>query len=148
MPTAAKLVAAIVFAAVGWLAANAHVPALGESPNVGLFRELTALLGALIGWRVMGTLAGKGYLDAIGGGLRTSVTLVFFALLLFSTYMMVDRALTSAAYGSSPMAAVLGVFEIMMDQGQKMLTVGVLGVLILGGVAGGVAAEWAKRRWR
>jgi hypothetical protein len=148
MPTAAKLVAAVVFAAVGWLAANAHVPALGDNPDVGGFREITAFLGLVIGWRVMGGLAGNGYAEAIGSGLRTSVTIVFFALLIFGTYLMITRAMTTNAYGSSPMSAVLGAFEIMMDQGKKMLSVGVLGVLILGGAAGGVAAEWAKRRWR
>jgi hypothetical protein len=146
MPTAAKLVAALCFAAVGWLAANAHVPALGENPAVGPFRELTALLGLLIGWRVMGGLVGNGYGEAMGSGLRTSVTLAFFALLLFSTWLMVQDSLKMRYDG--PMDAVLGVFELMMDQARKMLTVGVLGVLVLGGLIGGAAAEWARRRWR
>ena len=75
MPTAAKLVAEISFAIVGWLAANAHVPTQGENADVGAFRELTALLGLIIGWMVMGGLVGKGYREAIGSGLRTSVTL-------------------------------------------------------------------------
>lgn len=148
MPTAAKLVAALCFAAVGWLAANAHVPALGPDASVGPFRELTALLGLIIGWRVMGNLVGQGYGEAMGSGLRTSVTLAFFALLLFCTYLMVMKSITTNAYGASPMAAVLDIFKLMMEQARKMLTVGVLGVLILGGVIGGAAAEWARRRWR
>lgn len=148
MPTAAKLVAAVVFALVGWLAANAHVPSQGENADVGLFREITAAIGAASGWMVMGPLAGHGYVEALSSGLRTVATLVFFALLGFSVYEMVMTALTTNAYGSSPMNAVLGIFKIMMDQGQKMLTVGVLGVLAIGAVVGGVTTEWAKRRWR
>ncbi|MCB6176676.1 TrgA family protein [Rhodobacter sp. Har01] len=147
MPTAAKLVAALCFAAVGWLAANAHVPALGSNASVGAFREMTALIGLLIGWRVMGNRVGKGMAEAVGSGLLTSMLLVFFALLLFSGYLMIDRSLTSQPY-DGPMDAVLGVFELMMEQGRKMLTVGVLGVLILGGMLGGAAAEWARARWR
>ena len=147
MPTAAKLVAALCFAAVGWLAANAHVPALGENAAVGLFRELTALIGLIAGWRVLGNRVGRGTGEAVGAGLLTSVVLVFFALLLFAIYLMFQRALTAQPY-DGPMDAVLGVFAIMMDQGRKMLTVGVLGVLVLGGVLGGAAAEWARNRWR
>lgn len=146
MPTAAKLVAALCFAAVGWLAANAFVPQLGETPNEGAFREITALIGFACGWRVMGSLVGQGYADAVGSGLRTVVTLVFFALLGFSTYLMIGESMKMRYDG--PMDAILGVFELMMDYGRRMLTVGVLGVLALGAVLGGVAAEWARRRWR
>ncbi len=147
MPTAAKLVAALWFALVGWLAANAHVPTLGQGASVGLFRELTALLGLVIGWRVMGRLVGQGYAQAVGSGLRTSVTLAFFALLLFSIYLMIKSSFVVNGY-DGPMDAVLGAFEIMLEQGRKMLTIGVLGVLILGGIIGGLVAEAAARRWR
>ena len=147
MPTAAKLVAALFFAAVGWLAANAHVPALGDNAAVGPFRELTAALGLIVGWKIMGNLVGNGYGEAIGSGLRSSITLAFFALLFFSVYLMIDKSLTAQPY-DGPMDAVLGVFEIMMDQARKMLTVGVIGVLVLGGILGGSAAEWARMRWR
>jgi len=146
MPTAAKLVAAVFFALVGWLAANAHVPSLGENPAVGYFREITALIGLVTGWRVMGNLAGQGYGEAMGAGLRTSVTLAFFALLVFATWLMVGESMKMRYDG--PMAAILGVFTIMMEQARNMLTVGVMGVLILGGLLGGAASEWAKRRWK
>ncbi|MEZ5796482.1 MAG: TrgA family protein [Paracoccaceae bacterium] len=146
MPTAAKLVAAVVFAIIGWLAANAHIPALGESAAFGAFREITAGIGLLVGWMVMGNLVGHGYRDAIGAGLRSSVTLVFFALLGFSIYHMVMQS-TKMVY-DGPMDAVLGVFQYMMENGRAMLTAGVLGVLVIGGILGGVLAEWASRRWR
>jgi hypothetical protein len=46
-----------------------------------------------------------------------------------------------------PMEAVLGVFEIMLDYGRMMLQPDVLGVLAVGGILGGMLAEWAGRRW-
>ncbi|TAG12464.1 MAG: tellurium resistance protein, partial [Rhodobacterales bacterium] len=46
MPTGAKAMAAISFAVVGWLTANAYVPNMPEETSVGAFRELTAVLGA------------------------------------------------------------------------------------------------------
>lgn len=146
MPTTAKLVAAVLFALIGWLAANAHVPALGENAAIGWFREITALIGLLVGWRVMGSLVGQGYADAVGAGLRSSVTLVFFALLLFSIWLMFGQTQKMAYDG--PMEAVLGVFDFMLQQGRKMLVPGVLGVLVIGGALAGVLTEWAARRWR
>ena len=146
MPTTAKLVAAAFFAVIGWLAANAHIPALGENAAIGYFREISALIGLVVGWSVMGSLVGQGYADAVGSGLRTSVTLAFFALLIFSTVLMF-RETTRMSY-DGPMEAVLGVFELMLEHGRKMLTPGGLGVLVVGGALGGVLTEWAARRWR
>jgi hypothetical protein len=145
MPTAAKLTAAVAFAIVAYLAAVAFVPHLPEGSQIGLFREITAVIGFGTGWLVMGGLVGHSYRDAAGSGVRTSVTLVFCALLGFSIYLMVKKSFKMIYDG--PMEAVLAVFEIMMEYGRMMLVPDVLGVLALGGVLGGIAAEWAGRRW-
>lgn len=145
MPTAAKLVAAVLFAIVGWVAANAHVPALGAAANVGYFRELAGLLGVVIGWKVMGAAAGRGYREAVGSGLKTAIVLVFFALLFFSIYTMVGLSMRRVYDG--PVDAVLAVFGLMMDQAKAMLTPWVLGSLIAGGVIGGLITERISRRW-
>lgn len=146
MPTTAKLVAAVIFAAIGWLAANAHVPAMGEGVNIGRMREYSALIGLLVGWRVMGNLTGQNYADAVGAGLRTIATFAFFALLAFATTRMIGQS-TKMIY-DGPMEAFLAIFRIMGEEGQKMLTAGVLGVLAAGAVLGGILTEWASRRWR
>ena len=146
MPTTAKLVAAAWFAAIGWLAANAHIPALGPEPQYGFFREITAFIGLLCGWLVMGRLTGGGMIEALGNGLRTSVTLAFLAVLLFSVWEMIGESM-KMRYGG-PMDAVLGAVKLMLANFRDMGTVGVLGVLILGGIIGGMLAEWAHRKWR
>ena len=145
MPTAAKLIAAVVFAIVALIAAITFVPHMPEGSQIGLFRELTAVIGFLVGWFVMGDLVGKGYGEAAGSGLRTSVTVVFFTLLGFSIYLMVKRSYKMVYDG--PMDAVLGGFQLMMEYGQMMLVPDVLGVLAVGGALGGVVTEWAGRRW-
>ncbi|VDC30692.1 TrgA family protein [Pseudogemmobacter humi] len=146
MPTSAKLVAAVWFALMGWLAANAHIPALGESASFGRFREITALIGLICGWRILGGQVGKGYADSIGTGLKTSIVLAFFAVLGFSAYQMVGEAMRMHYDG--PMGAMLGWVELMMANAKNMATVGVLGVLIFAGVVGGPLAEWTWRRWK
>ncbi|WP_309666899.1 TrgA family protein [Tabrizicola sp.] len=145
MPTAAKLVAAVVFAIVGWIAANAHVPALGEAVNVGAFRELVGLLGMLIGWRVMGPAVGHGYQAALGSGIKTAVVLAFLALLIFSTREMVLTSMKMRYDG--PVDAVLAIFQLMLEHAQKMLTFNVIIVLVVGGLVGGVISERASKRW-
>ncbi len=147
MPTAAKLIAALWFAAVGWLAANAYVPQLGEGASPGYFREISAAVGLLCGWLVMGGSVGRGYPDAVGAGLKTAIILAFLVLLGFSTWQMVEASMRGH-YGSSPMQAVLGIFEFMMENARLMVIPGVLGTLGLGGVVGGLAAEGAGRTWR
>jgi hypothetical protein len=145
MPTAAKLLAAVAFAIVAYLTAFALVPHFPEGTQIGLFREISAVIGFAVGWFVMGNLVGKGYGEAAGSGIRTSVTVVFWALLLFSIYLMVKKSMKMAYDG--PMEAVLGIFELMLEYGQIMLVPDVLGVLVVGGILGGMLAEWAGRRW-
>lgn len=145
MPTAAKLIAAVAFAMVAFVAAATFVPHLPEGSQIGLFREITAAIGFAVGWFVMGSLTGQGYGPAAGSGMRTAVTLVFFTLLGFSIHLMVKKSYKMLYDG--PMEAVLAVFEIMLDYAQMMIQPDVLGVLAVGGVLGGVAAEWAGRRW-
>jgi hypothetical protein len=146
MPTGAKAMAALTFAVVGWLIANAYVPNMPEPMPVGRFRELTALLGAIIGWRVMGPSVGKTYIEAIGSGWKTVIVLVFFALLLFGIYEMIGQSVKMRYDG--PMDAVIDVFRRMMDRSQALLALNVFSVMAIGGGVAGILTENASRRWR
>lgn len=148
MPTAAKLVAALAFALVGYFAAQAvKLPGvLPEGTQFGWFSEITAGIGFLCGWIVMGGLVGKGYPEAVASGLRISVTIVFWALLGFSIYEMVLLSMKMRYDG--PMEAVLAVFDLMLDYGKRLFTLPIIGTLAVGGVLGGIAAEYAGRHWR
>jgi hypothetical protein len=148
MPTAAKAVAALAFALVAYFAAQG-VKAPGVMPEgtqFGWFSEITAGIGFLCGWIVMGGLVGRGYGEAAASGLRVSVTILFWALLGFAIYDMV--LLSTKLRYDGPMEAVLDVFNIMMVNGRRILTVEILGILAVGGVLAGCAAEWAGKRWK
>lgn len=146
MPTAAKLISAIAFALVGWFAAQAYIPGLPEGTQTRNFPELTAALGLVIGWLVMGRAVGKGYWQALGSGLRTSVTIVFWALVGFSIYDMVVES-TKMRY-DGPMEAVVATFGIMIEYGALLARQNVILVLVIGGILGGLLAEAVNRRWR
>ena len=146
MPTAAKLAGAVIFAIIGFIAVQLYLPHLPQELPPGLFRESTAALGIIIGWRVMGRLVGAGYTEAIGSGIRTSVTLVFWALLLFALQLMIRRSFKMMYDG--PMEAVIGVFALMLEYGRVLWAADVLGWIFIGGALGGMLTEWVGKRWR
>lgn len=146
MPTGAKAVAAVAFAVVGWLIANAYVPNMPEAQTVGFFRELTAVVGIFIGWRVMGPSVGKGYYSAIGSGLKTVIMLIFMSLLLFGIYEMLQQSVKMVYDG--PMDAIIDVFGRMIERAPPLIAPNVLAFIVIGGAIGGIMAENASRRWR
>jgi hypothetical protein len=146
MPTGAKAMAAVCFAIVGWMTANAYVPLMPEAGRVGYLREMVAILGAIVGWQVMGTSVGKGYVRAIGSGWKTMIVLAFFALLLCGIYEMLQLSVRMRYDG--PIEAILDVFQRMMDRSVPLLSMGVLGVMVVGGAVAGILTENASRRWR
>lgn len=146
MPTGAKAIAAVGFAVVGWITAHTYVQNMEIPTSVGYLREVTALLGAIIGWRVMGNSVGKGYLRSIGAGWKTMIVLVFFTLLTAGLYEMLQLSVKMRYDG--PIEAILDVFQRMLDRSFPLLTVPVLLVMVIGGGIAGLLAENANRRWR
>ena len=146
MPKGAKLVAAVCFAIVGWLAAEAYIPQLPADTRTGYFREIMALLGFVLGWMTLGPNVGRGYADAASIGMRTSFLLVFWGLLGMSIYFMVRRS-TRMIYDNAGDAA-LDVPMLMLQYAGLMGSVPLVAVLAVGGAIGGVLTEFAGRRWK
>lgn len=145
MPTAAKLVSAILFGLLGLFVAQLYAQGITTGARTTWLREVATAISMICGWRVMGVLVGKGMSAAIGSGIRTALTAVFFTLLAFAIYEMIVIS-TKGRY-DGPMDAVLAVFEIFVDLGWGLLTPEII-VTVLGGAAlAGTAAEAADRRW-
>ncbi len=145
MPTGAKLIAALAFAAVAFAAAEAFKPLMPPHTQFGSFSVLCALIGAFTGWKVMGSRAGRGYGNALGVGLTASAVMTLAALFLFSFRETILRSMNRRYDG--PLEATVGTFGIMVEHLAVMGDPRLLGVLALGGLLGGLAAEAAGRRW-
>jgi hypothetical protein len=145
MPTAAKLVASVLFALLSFFIADLYAQGITDGTRTTYLLPGCAAIGLICGWRVMGRLVGKGMGDALGSGIRTALTIVFFALLLFSIYEMVVTS-TKGLY-DGPMEAVLAIFDIMLGYGRGLGTPELIGVILVGGGLAGMATEWADRRW-
>lgn len=146
MPTAAKLFAALAFAAVGWAAAEAFKPLMPDLTQWGRFSMVCAALGLLCGWRVMGPRVGRGWAAAVASGLSTSAVLLAVALGLFSLREMLLRAIAGRYDG--PLEATVAVFAVMLEHVALMGDGLFLGVLVLGGILAGLVADAAGRLWR
>lgn len=147
MPTAAKLFAAIAFALVAAVAAQLYVLALPAGRAGGSLREVSALVGLICGWTIMGAAAhrARSRVDAMGTGIRTSFTIVIVVVVIFACVEMLDRAIKGRY--KTPLDAVLGVFEQALVLAPPLARPDILGVLLLGGLVGGAIAHWAGQRW-
>lgn len=144
MPTAAKLVSAVLIGVLGWIAAHLVIPHLPPETRIGFFREITAALGVLVGWRFLGARAGTGMGASLGFGLGAALVLVFWALVTFSGIEMIRRSLRKAYDG--PVEGLKNMLAIAIEDLHYLAFPEVWGVLLVGGLAAGVVAEAVARR--
>ncbi len=147
MPTAAKLFAAIFFAAVGYAAAETYAIQM-LPPGLSRFWLAPAVagIGLIQGWTVMGANARQGVAMASGTGLRTSVQIAFWAILAFGLYEMFYRS-TRLQY-DQPGEAVMAALNLFLEYGLSVLTAtNCLIVLMVGGVIGGALTSLINRVW-
>ena len=146
MPTGAKLVAAACFAVVGWVMSNYYAMNMPDASAAGPMREWAALIGAIIGWMVMGPSVGRGYVEAAGSGIKTAVVLAVAALFLLALREMLDNSVKMRYDGA--LDAILDVFQVMARRSEALLSLGVFGTILFGGIVGGLLSESAGRRWK
>lgn len=145
MPTAAKLVAAILLAGLAWYGSEMFRPLMPPDTNFGWFNEVNVILGVLCGWFVLGKRSGYGYSEAIGAGLTGLAALLFWAMFLQCLNEMLKRALDKRYDG--PVEALVSMFDIALDFGMPLLNGPLIGFLVVGSILIGVIAEWASHRW-
>jgi hypothetical protein len=145
LPTAARLVAAISLAVLGWLASDLVRPLMPPQTAFGWFNYVNAVLGALCGWFVIGSRAGRGMIDALANGLTGVLALIIWAFFVQSLNLMLAQSLDNKYDG--PVEAIVGIFNNAVDYAQYLIDPTLIGVLLVGGMLCGVLAEFASRRW-
>ncbi|MBF9029738.1 TrgA family protein [Rhodobacterales bacterium HKCCE3408] len=147
MWTAARLVAAVLFTALGYYSATLVAATFPEGTDPKTFVICIASIGLWQGWMTMGKLTGRGYSAAAGNGIRTSVQIAFFGLLLFALVEMFSRSadLRYRDFWTATKDALNLFIEYL---GQYAGIPASWGVLLAGGVLIGLATEAAARLWR
>jgi len=146
MPTAAKLAAAILYAALAWWVSQMIKPLFPEGTDLGRFAEYNALIGLVIGWRVAGGRARTTWPNAVSYGLTSSLGTALMALFLHSASVMLSQTLRKVYEG--PMEALVDIARIMAENAHFVAAPQVLATLVVGGVLAGLATEWVARNYR
>ncbi|NKX46140.1 TrgA family protein [Roseicyclus persicicus] len=146
MPTAARLVGAVVFFGVGWAAALQVLTTVPEGTPATFFPVTIAMIGLWQGWSVAGANAGRGRSMAVANGLRTSIQIAALGLIVFALRTMFERSMSLRYDGFGE--AVVAAMDLFIEYFFQSLIAPVWGVLLVGGVIGGLICEGAARRWR
>jgi hypothetical protein len=145
MPTGGKLVAALTFAALAYFITDLIKPLLPEGTQVGLFSEINALVGLVMGWVVMGKGAGRTYRQSLGYGMTTLVATAFWCLVIWSGYEMLRRSLR--LYYDGPIEALQEMASLFIEYARFALEQQVLIPALLGAVFVSWLTEYFARRW-
>lgn len=146
MPTFARLVGAVLLAALGAFAATLAMPYLPEGEPATMFIPVSALVGVVIGWTFTGRQLERGKGHGAAVGLGSALLLAFWVALLFAVSEMVDRSMRNS-YGGSPTHAVQDVFNILIDY-SEVLKLDVILALLVGGVILGWITAFVGRHSR
>ncbi len=153
MPTPAKLVAAILFAALSWIVADAIVrTALPEGVRVGHFREMLAFGGLLVGWRAIGRPAsgptGRGTTlsHAVTAGFGAAAILSMLALVIHGFRAKIGESL-GLRYDAIGEAASAWMAFVWTDV-QTVATPLIAGLMFGGGAVVGLVSGLVGRTWR
>ncbi len=145
MPTASRLVGAILFCFLAWFASDLVRPLFPEGTQDGLFAPLNAVVGAVMGWTIMGARAGQSMRTSLGYGLTTAAITVFWCLLIWSGYLMIEASMKLRYSG--PGQALQSMGMMMVDYARLMATPTIVGSLVVGSLFFGWLTEQVARRY-
>lgn len=153
MPTPAKLVCALLFAALAWAVGETIVRyTLEEGTRVGLFREMLAFGGLLIGWKYIGKVAtgpmlrGNSVTNVITAGIAGAAMLLVLGLLFHAFGVMIANSL-DGKYTAIGTAATAWMGFLVKDA-TTVAHPYVLGLLFVGGAVVGLIGGIVGRTLR
>ncbi len=145
MPTAARLMAAICLALLGFVLSEMIMPLMPERSSFGYFVPTNMALGALAGWVVMGPRAGGGFVMGLSNGLTGTFILLLWGLATQSTLTMLKLSMQRRYDGLGE--AVLAVLSIGAEYFLIMATIPIAIVVLVGGAISGFVTNYAEQKW-
>ena len=135
----------MIFGIFGWYMAVIAIPffPLENAPNNWI--EACALGSVIIGWRVCGPRAGRGYVQAIGVGLTTSAVIGVVALFGLAFNQMVINSMRLRYNGV--MEGLVDVFQLMLEFSEYFYDIPLLLTLAIGGIISAWVTEHFAQRY-
>lgn len=144
MPNAARLVAAVLFAAFSYWVADLLRSTLPASLPGHYLAGVSGLLGLLFGWQMLGARAGSGYVASTGFALTTTGLVVLWALVIFSGAEMVERALRKFYEG--PMEGLEAMVALFIEYAKYLVNPAFLWPALIGTLFCGAVVEFVAQR--
>lgn len=145
MPTGAKLIGAITFAALAYFISDLIKPLLPEGTRVGMLSPVNAAIGFAMGWRIMGKGAGHTYRRSFGYGLTTLAAIVFWGLIIWSGSEMLGRSVD--LYYDGPIEAIQEMMQLALDYARLIATRELMITSVVGALFVSWLTEFFARRW-
>jgi hypothetical protein len=145
MPTASKLVGAVLFAALAYYVSEQVKLGLPEGMAANLLSPINALIGLIMGWRLVGGRAGEGFVPATGYGLTTVFATTFWGLLIWSAYEMIRRAWRGRY--DDPFEALFAMADLGLSYSTLIVTPPVVGSAVIGSFVLAMIVEFVSHRW-
>ncbi|WP_226780756.1 TrgA family protein [Oceaniglobus trochenteri] len=144
-PTAAKLIAGLLFAALAFFVSGLVIPNIPYGADIPMkFGLMNAVIGFLMGWRVVGRRAGEGYAFGMAYGATAAVATAFWVLMFWAGREMIKRSLD--LYYDDPTEALEEMVRLMLDYAAYMLPGGVIPAFAVGAVFCGIVTEWVGQK--
>jgi hypothetical protein len=145
MPSATNLFAAVAMCILALYVSGLIPPLLDEGTDMGYFFYVNAIIGIVVGWKVVGGRTGRGWVAGVNAGLTGVVALVFWAIFVQACNEMVRLAMRNRFDGA--FEALTSIFQIGVEWFLMILTAPIIGSLLVGAVLVGLVAEMAAQRW-
>ena len=145
MPTAGKLVACLAFGAVGFWVGTLAIATLTEISRIAYLAPLGAVVGAGIGWIVVGPDMSQGVMRGLSSGLKGAVFFAINYLLIVGIVQMLR--LSVRGHYDGPMEALTDVVGQAIEIATVLSTPTVVGALFIGGAVAGMVGAMAGGRW-
>lgn len=145
MPTAARLVAAIMLAIMGWVLSELVRPLMPEGTGFGSFNYVNTFTGLCVGWTVVGSRAGRGFVQGINNGITGVVVLILWGLAIHSSAEMFRLAMRNRYDGA--MEALTAIFLIASEYGLMIATPTILATAVIGALIIGPVTDFVAKRW-
>lgn len=145
MPTAGRLAGAITFALFGWYLAGITIPFFPEGNAPDYWIPAAAGISLIVGWRIAGKSAGKGYNTAVATGITCAAAIGFCLIFVLSFNQMISNAMR-LRYGG-PMEAVVNVASLMTEFGALFYDWRLIITLFVGGIVCAFITEFFGQRY-
>ena len=146
MPTAAKLVAAILLAISGVIVVIVTVNVYPDAArrSVGMTSAAVAI-GIFVGWRGLGRRISDEEGSGIVSGLKAGIAMFIWVLFLYGLADMIAGIMDHAYF--QPMTALLVIPAGMIKYGQMALNVPIMGTMVVLAAIVGKMTKTADNRW-